>query len=196
MGFSHSWIAVQGLTPARALEALGMEVKAVIEPDYFPEGIAIGQMPGGWLIVLTDRRASAFEGDLVALAAFGPAVACEIREVVMNSEARGYEGASEKWRVGYDCEKGRYALEIAGDPPSQLETIRAEAQAQQEAEGGEDAGVDYMFDIPALLAKSICGYMLGEVEPDGFRYSELQPIGGWPVPVRKPGFFARLFGRG
>lgn len=195
MGFSHSWIAVQGLEPGQALTALGMEVSQVLEPEDFPDGISFGQMPDGWLVVLTDRRANAFEGDLVELAAFGPAVACEVNEHVMYSEARGYEGGREAWRVAYDCEKGRDALDVSGNPPPQLDTIAREARAKQDAEGGEDADVDIMFDIPAQLARSICGFMLGEQEPEGFRFSELRPIGSGKAPAERPGFFARLFGR-
>jgi len=194
MGFSHSWIAVQGLDPAQALAALGMEVSEILEPGYFPDGISFGQMPDGWLVVLTDRRANAFEGDLVGLAAFGPAVACEVNEHVMYSEARGYEAGREAWRVAYDCEKGG-ALDVSGNPPSQLDTIAREARAKQEAAGGDDADVDLLFDIPAKLARSICGFMLGEEEPDGFHFSELRPIGGGKAPSEGRGFFARLFGR-
>ena len=90
MGFSHSWIAVRGLTPAQATEALGMEVEEVRAPEEMTaDGLYVGLMPNGWLIALTDRRANAFEGPLVDLAKFGPAVACQVNERVMYSEARG-----------------------------------------------------------------------------------------------------------
>lgn len=195
MGFSHSWIAVQGLTSERALEALGMEVEEVRAPEEMTaDGLYLGVAPNGWLIALTDRWARAFEGALADLAKFGPAVACEVNEHVMYSEARGYDAGSESWRVVYDCEEGPDALRVDGNPPPQFSEIRRKAEAEQEAEGGEDAGVDVLFDIPALLAQSICGFMLGENEPEGFRYLKLRRVGG--KPERRPGFFARLFGRG
>ena len=195
MGFSHSWIAVQGLTSERALEALGMEVEEVRAPENMTaDGLYLGVAPNGWLIALTDRRANAFEGALGELAKFGPAVACQVNEHVMYSEARGYEAAAESWRVVYDCEEGPDALRVDGNPPPQLEEIRRKAEAEQETEGGEDADVDILFEIPARLACSICGFMLGENEPEGFRYLKLRRIGG--EPERRPGFLARLFGRG
>ena len=194
MGIKHSWIAIRGLKPEDALAALGMEVSELLEPHYLADGIGMAQLPADWLLFVSDRKANAFEGKLVGLAAFGPAVGCDISEIVMASEARGYEAGVEVWRVAYDCAKGFYELEVRGSPPPQLDTIHRTLRAQQEAEGGEEAGVDLMFDTPAKLAQSICGFMLGESESKDFRYSELQPIGGWPV--RKPGFFARLFGRG
>ncbi len=149
----------------------------------------MGQWSDDWLIILTDRRASAFEGDLVGLAKFGAAVACEINEHVMYSEARGYDDGAEVWRVSYDCERDGDQLKVTGDVPHQFEAIVNRCRTQQDA--NDDA--DYMFEAPALLAKSICGFLLGDPEPDGFRYSELRKIG---EPERRPGFLARFFGRG
>jgi len=193
MGIKHSWIAVKGLKPEQALAALEMEVAEVIPPRYLPDGIGMAQLPDDWLLFVADRKFSALEGKLVALASFGPAVACDISEVVMCSEAHGFEDGKEAWSVAYDCSRGAYELEIKGNPPPQLQAIHDELRAEQEAEGGEEADVDLMFDTPAKLAQSICGFMLGETEGEEFRYSELQRIGGEPLP--KPGFFARLFGR-
>jgi len=193
MGLKHSWIAVQGLKPEQALEALGMEIDEVIEPHYLPDGIGMAQLPDGWLLFVSDRKASALEGKLNGLAKFGPAVACDISETVMCSEAHGYEAGQEIWSVAYDCEKGPYELQVTGSPPPQLEKIHRDIRAKQEAEGGEEAEVDYMFDVPPKLAQSICGYMMGETEDANFRYTELKRIGG---SQKGPGFFARLFGRG
>jgi hypothetical protein len=150
-------------------------------------------LPDGWLLFVSDRKASALEGKLNGLAQFGPAVACDISETVMCSEAHGYEAGQEIWSVAYNCEKGRYALARTGNPPPQLDQIYRATRAQQETEGGEGAGVDYMFDVPTKLAKSICGYMMGETEGPDFRYAELRRAGS---ASPKGGFFARLFGRG
>jgi len=193
MGLNHSWIAVRGLAPEQALEALGMEIDEIIEPRYLPDGIGMAELPDGWLLFVSDRDASALEGKLNGLAKFGPAIACYISETVMCSEAHGYEAGQEIWSVAYDCEKGRYALEITGSPPPQLDEIRAQMRVAQEAEGGEDADVDLMFDVPPKLAQSICGYMMGETEGEDLRYAELRPIGG--AAQKGSGFFARLFGR-
>ena len=194
MGFKHSWIAVQGLEPEHALAMLGMEVAEVLERDYFPDGIGMTTLPDGWLLFLADRSADALSGKLRALADAGPAVGCDISEMLMCSEAVGFEGGKQAWRVEYDCSAGRYTLKTEGNLPPQLDAIFLEARAAQEAEGGEDAGVDCMFDVPAKLAQSICGFMLGEDGPEGC-FSQLRRIGGGKTPSR-PGFFARLFGRG
>lgn len=203
MGFSHSYIAVQGLEPAQALEVLGMEVARVTEPDDTElSGLLMGELQDGWLLLLSDDYDNALEGKLAQLAGSGPAVACAVNEHVMVSEARGYEAGTEVWRVVRDCEEGTYALEVTGNPPSQLDSIFRKARAEQEKEGGEDSGVDFIFDVPPKLVESICGFRLGEEEPEGFRYSTLRKIGGAAnegkakTEPKSGGFFARLFGRG
>ncbi|HWI86969.1 MAG TPA: hypothetical protein VNT42_11690 [Sphingomonas sp.] len=115
----------------------------------------------------------------------------------MFSQARGYEAGAEVWRVVHDPEKGQslYALDVSGTPPPQLDGIIRDKRAEQEAEGGEDADADYIFDVPTELARSICGFMLGEVDPDEIRFSELKGIGEPDAPPKSGGFFARLFGR-
>jgi hypothetical protein len=197
MGFSHSWIAVKGVTTERALEALGMEISRV-QTDYL-EGIALIEWPDDWLLVLSDNSEEAIDGDLTRLAPLGRAVVCSIEEHVMQSEARGYEDGVQVWSVLHDPngDESIYSLRIAGSPPEQLDDIVRAVKAEQDAEGGEDAGADVMFDIPPKLAASICGFMLGEEDPAAVRHSSLKLIGSAEPAERteRPGFFARLFGR-
>lgn len=196
MGFSHSWIAVQGATPEQAMEALGMEVSPAPRPYLFCEGVALIEWPN-WLLVISDKDDDVFVGPLSRLAAFGSAIACSMNERVMYSEARGYEGGQQVWGVVHDPneDESLYSLRITGSPPDQLEAIVRAAKAEQDSEGGEDADVDVMFDIPPKLAKSICGFFLGEGDPNTIPYSSLKPIGS-PEPTEKRGLLARLFGRG
>ena len=196
MGFSHSWIAVQGLTRERALEVLGMEISPARRPNLFMDGVALIDWPD-WLLVISDKDNDAFEGPLSKLAAFGPAVACTINERVMYSEARGYETGEQLWSVVHDPngDESLYSLQITGSPPNQLESIARDAKAEQDKEGGEESDVDFIFDVPPRLAEAICGFMLGEGDLDAIRFSNLKLIGS-PEPSEKRGFFARLFGGG
>jgi hypothetical protein len=195
MGLNCSWIAVQGLKPEQALAALEMEVSEVLPQDYFPDGVAMAQLPGDWLLFLWGRKAGALEAKLPDLVTFGPAIACELSETVMFSEARGYESGEQIWRVTHDPNEDQtlYSLQVEGNPPAQLETIVRDARAEQDHEGGKDAGVDYIFDIPSRLAQSICGFNPSEGEPEDLRYSVLRRIGAQPATTKRS-FFARLFG--
>jgi len=201
MGLTLSWVAVRGLEPEQALAALGMEVSETLkyEDIGWRDNIALGPLPNGWLLAVSGDSADAFEGQLEPLTKLGPAVAGEISEIVMISEARGYEDGKEIWAVTHDPEEEEslYALEITGNPPPELDAIVRAARAEQDAEGGDDASVDLMIEIPGRLSHAICGYMPGEHEPHGVDYADLQPIGGRKQAPRQVnrGFFARLFGR-
>lgn len=195
MGFLHSWIAVQALQRETALDVLGMEFGDPLGAECLPDGIAMGQLPGGWLICLTGPDAHAFEGKLVELAALGPAVGCDVNEMTMCSEARGYFAGEEIWRVVHDPD-GEDSLEVTGSPPAQLEAITNAVRAEQESYEEDDVDLD--FDVPAKLAESICGFMLGvgtEKDFDAIGFVHLcGPATSQPAAA--PGFFARLFGRG
>ncbi|WP_162875446.1 hypothetical protein [Sphingomonas crusticola] len=183
------------------MAALGMEVSEVLkyEDIGWGDNVVLGPMLGGWLLAVSGDSSDAFEGQLEPLTRLGPAIAGEISEIVMVSELRGYADGQEIWRVIHNPEeeKSLYALQISGDTPPQLEAIVRAARAEQDAEGGEEASVDYMIEIPGRLSHSICGYHPGEREPDGVDFSELQPIGGRKQTAGTGGgLFARLFGRG
>jgi hypothetical protein len=202
VGFSHSWIAVQGLKQEQVLEALGMEVSDV-QTDFL-DGTALIDWKDDWLLVISDDGRDAFEAYLADLAPRGrAAVVCGIHESVMYSEARGYEAGKEIWGIVHDPDKGEslYSLEVSGQPPEPFDAILHSARAEQDKEGGEDADVDLIFDIPAQLAAAICGFTLGESDPDESQYRSLNRIGAAPARGRgptqgsRPGFFARLFGR-
>lgn len=199
VGFSLSWFAVRGLTRDAALTELGVEPsgRTYVDPPRF----GVADLPGGWLLfVFDDDLKQAFAAPFVALSKHGPAVACAIEEHVMFQEARGFDAGAEVWRVTHDPNAGEslYHLDVEGAPPIQLEEIRTAAMAAQDAEGGEDADVDLIADVPLKLARSLCGYKHDEVGPEGMsEFMELRrpKATGEGGPV-KTGFFARLFGRG
>ena len=200
MGISNSWFAVQGCPRDEALAQLGFEDDVGVGHDWPPRGrFAVGELPGGWLLFIAPDLEDAFAERFVTLSAGREAVACAIEEHVMYQEARGYRDGAEVWRVLHDPDKGGSLLhlEVTGSPPASLDAIRAKAVARQEAEGGEDAGVDCISDVPLELAKSICGFKHDGVWPKGLSFTVLRRA----KPARaeasgKPSFFARLFGRG
>jgi len=194
MGLNCSWIAVQGLKVEDALASLQMEVSEVLSPDEIPDGLGMAQLPDDWLLFLWGRKAGAVEGKLSECTALGRAIKCEMSETVMFSEARGYEDGAQVWRVSHDPDRDQslYSLQTEGAPPAQLEAIVREAKAEQDKEGGEDAGVDFIFDVPLRLAHSICGFNVSEGDPQYLCFSVLRRIGA--ECAKKPGLLARLFG--
>jgi hypothetical protein len=195
VGVCLSWFAVKGLSRDAALEELGLELTRQTPRDELPERMGVAELSDEWLLFLTDDLEQAFEERFVSLSRHGPAIACALEEHVMYSEARGYEGGVETWRAVHDSSKGIYRIDVSGDPPEGFEQIHIEATRQQDAEGGEDAGCDYMFDVPADVARSICGYKFGDADPDPL-FSEMRRVsGGSASTPDRPSFFQRLFGR-
>jgi hypothetical protein len=85
---------------------------------------------------------------------------------------------------------------VTGAAPEPLTEIRQRLEAEQQEEGGEDADVDLISDVPLELAKSLCGFKHDDEWPEGLRLTVLERS----RPARsdgdgKPGFLARLFGR-
>ena len=113
----------------------------------------------------------------------------------MCSEAQGFSGGATTWRVAHDPSKGVRNLQVESEPPG-FARVRDEAFAQQDEADQEKQGVDYVFDVPPLVAKSLCGFELGLSEPDFVKLRRLgQPAASAVRGDRAPGFFQRLFGR-
>jgi hypothetical protein len=49
-------------------------------------------------------------------------------------------------------------LEVQGHPPASFTEIRHDMEHAQESAGGDKADVDYIFEIPLAVAKSIVGF--------------------------------------
>ncbi|MCR5878304.1 hypothetical protein [Phenylobacterium sp. J367] len=184
MGLSHVWVAVQGVGREAALEALGAEPVGPLEPDELP-ALGLGELPGGWLLVLSDDLWALERGPLQALTRMGPAVSCLEEEHVMASEARGYRDGEEIWRVIHNPED--QVEEASGELPAAYTTLREEAER-----------LDALYDVGPQLAQSICGFKLDQDFPLGLVFTELRSLRRAEAPrsaSRKPGFFQRLFGR-
>lgn len=192
MGFSASWIAVRGLAAEAAAEALGLEV-AGGSGHRDPEGkTSLASLSNGWTVVWFDRDiGAAFKAPVLALARHGPAVACAIEDHVMFSEARGYADGAEIWRVTWDCEKQDDEPTAVGDLPAAYAGILAKAIEEQAAPDNQD--VDILWDVPADLAKSICGFRHDESIAEGETFLELRRPGG-RGGAEGGGFWRRLFG--
>jgi len=95
---------------------------------------------------------------LARLSAKREVVSCFVEDHVMYSSATGWNRARQVWRIFHDREKGRYHLDVLGHPPPELNQIRERLTPEQNAGGGEKADVDFIYDVPAELAKSLTGF--------------------------------------
>ena len=91
----------------------------------------------------------------------------------MWSAVRLHEKGKEIWSVSHASWKDKCNLESSGMPPAQLAGIREEMlekQREQDSITASGMSIYYVFDIPVMLAESICGH-----RHDLWRYDWGQP---------------------
>ncbi|MCG8670509.1 MAG: hypothetical protein MI867_13915 [Pseudomonadales bacterium] len=159
MGFSISWIAVQTENHDAIFDLL--DVSPTTEEDkYFESQLSGCALKNGWfLLVGQDCDNRLVQKDILSdLSEFGPTLACSIEEHVMYSSAEYWESCSKKWSVSHDAQKGMYNIETTGMLPESFKNVKASAFKEQDAEGGQKADVDVIFDIPLLLVSELTGF--------------------------------------
>ena len=114
-------------------------------------------LPTGWYAILF-HRSEIKDKTLEKLSQAGEVVSCFVEDHVMFSSASGWVAGSPRWSVTHDCEKGRFHLQVDGQAPPILASIQGRLTAEQNAAGGEESDTDYMYDIPAELARELTGF--------------------------------------
>jgi hypothetical protein len=193
MGFSITWFAFR----ASEGEALMRELRLAPtgETDDGPDSlIATARLKNGWQVLWYTKYGCRFlqEADLKRLSARSEIVRCLVEEHVMASSSELWSGGLRKWSLSHEGENGPRGLAVEGKPPACFPDVRREMETTQAAKGGDKAEVDYIFEIPLLVAKNIVGFKHDEqcdlmVEPT---FSVLTRSGG-----EGPGLLTRLFGK-
>ena len=202
MGIRLAWMAVRGVGKATLLERLGY-VETGETGDWHEVVPAFTERPGGWGVLLVEEGELPEREALEALSQEAEVITCEISETVMYSETQGFSGGRLAWRVVHDGgSKGVYDLTVQGQPPEPFEATRARIVTEQDEKGGEKAGADYVFDLPADFVYALTGFRANgspmEDEPVMAELERFAPAQGRASSKaeRRPGFLARLFGRG
>jgi len=168
VGFSLSWLAIKDTDAEEVCSGLGLVKRggSRVVPDFEFSGATLAT---GWYVVVGDRSGYEFLAccDLQALSETQDVIVCEVEEHVMYSSAALWRGGACLWKIVHEADHGFYHLETEGQPPTEFESVRAEYVAKQDAEGGDDADVDYVFEVPLLFARRIAGYKHDEVEVAG-----------------------------
>ncbi len=190
MAFSISWIAVKERDRDDVLAELGLEDTG--EPD--PEARAKfswATLPGGWLLIHANSFGWAAPEQVAKASAGGLAVGCAVEEHVMCSRAYAYKDGCEVWAVQHDPAKpdGVFDLAASGELPDAFAAIKDRLFQKQKDDGGEQAGVDHVFDAPFELAAAVTGFRHDEdlPGPEDQTFIELRSF--------RPGLFSLLFGR-
>jgi len=166
MGFAITWCAVPESAADDFLKRIGLIDTG--ETEEIPESlIGVARLDTGWRLLwyneydcpfLSEKKRRKYSRDHDLLY-------CLVEEHCMASSAELWSGGSRKWWISHEGENGPKGLDFSGELPENFHQIRTEMEALQKEEGGDEAGVDYIFDIPLLVAKSMTGFQLGEVCP-------------------------------
>lgn len=188
---SVAWVAFEGRSKEEVVEALGyVDTGEAAEVD---DGLVCGVLPGGWVtVVAMGHQPGDWAKTLAPLSREGPILSVESSTTVMWSIIRAYADGALAWSVEHNPEAGIDHLDVVGEPPPQYIALRDRLLAEQEAEGGEDADVDLVFDLPALLSKELCGY---QPEQDDAQpaFTALRRAGGSQTPKKRGGLLGFLF---
>jgi hypothetical protein len=87
-----------------------------------------------------------------------------------------------------------FKIEKRGDLPARFPAIRDELTARQAADGGAEADVDHLFDIPVVLVQAFTGFRHDEAGPDETSMFEVLESTR-SAPAAKQSWFGRLLGR-
>jgi hypothetical protein len=156
MGYALCWAAVKG-GPAEMVHSI-LGICPTGQRERIHDSDIVGaQLPSGWYMVLFNGK-TIEDRFLAKLSCLGELVYCFVEDHVMFSCASGWKVGETAWSVTHDCEKGRFHLDITGNPPQALERIQDQLTAEQNASGGEKSDVDFIYDIPAELAKELTGF--------------------------------------
>jgi hypothetical protein len=179
MGFSIAWVAVRGRFHSAVLAELGL--RATGHYEEFPESpLACASLPTGWFLVFDNKFVLPDPLPLARLSAGAEVVTCFVEEHVMVSAATGWRNGRQMWSVEHDSVEGVSHLVATGELPPAFVSIRDEQMGKQASDGGEQSGVDYVFDVPIEVAKALTGFRHdtypGDVDTDAAELEKFEVL--------------------
>jgi hypothetical protein len=191
MGFSISWFAVPEAAAQKAFDRLGLSPTGATEE--IPESlISAAKLDTGWRVLWYNEYECPFLGpkELAELSNEHDVLRCLVEEHVMASSSELWSRGRRKWSISHEGENGPKGLSIDGEVPDSFSSIRAEMERTQSAAGGDQADVDYIFEIPLKVAQSVVGFKHDEKcsHMHGERFVVLSKQSS------KKGFMRKLFG--
>jgi hypothetical protein len=167
MGYSLSWVAVKGRSHAELQQILGLK-RTGKQGDYGAHALVGRHLQDGWYILIANSSEDkiAKSKTLAQLSKGAQAVACSIEEHVMFSSCAFWNAGKKIWSVMHRGERDVFDLVKSGKPPENYTSLKQELIETQKLEGGENAGVDVVFEIPLRLAKQLVGFKHDEDETE------------------------------
>jgi hypothetical protein len=167
MGVSLSWVGVGGKAQQEILDLLGLSRTEQYgdELDFPLMGL---DLPSGWYLLVARGSDHALVSPeiLERLSTRGSVVAVSVDENSLFSSASLWRDRCVVWKVEHrGSERGFFDLQVDGVPPKRFADLSAATISGQHLEGGNDADIDLVLEVPLELAKSIVGFKHDEKWP-------------------------------
>lgn len=164
MGYSISWLMVNGKDRQGLLNELGLESTGLLG-ESFDFKVAGHALPNGAYLLVLEGCDHPFVSDryLAQLSIGSKALGWSTEEHVMYAHATYWDDGKNLWSLKHqgDTDEGRNALTVSGTPPESFKAIRDEYAAKQPG----DPDVDWCFEIPLALARQLSGFKHDEINP-------------------------------
>ena len=191
MGFAIAWCAVPENDAVRFLERIGLSPTG--KSEEFPESpVSSAKLDTGWRLIWVNDYACPFLDPkaLRETSSQTTLLVCHVEEHVMASSSELWIDGQRRWWISHEGENGPKGLDADGDLPECFPAITSELEECQQAEGGDAAEVDHLFDIPLKVAQVLVGFKHDEDSPH-IQGGSFDVLAG--QSVRPKGFFQRLF---
>lgn len=164
MGFAITWCAVPEAAADEFIQRIGLIDTGKTE-EIPGSLIGVAHLDTGWRLIWYNKYDCPFLGEAQRreLSANHDLLYCLVEEHCMASSSEMWSNGSRKWWISHEGIDGPKGLDTSGDLPAVFPQIRHDMEAQQLVEGGGIADVDFIFEIPLLVAKSITGFKHDEV---------------------------------
>jgi hypothetical protein len=192
MGFAITWCAVPEAAADGFLHRLGLTDTG--ETEEVPDSlIGVARLDTGWRLLWYNEYDYPFlsEAQRQDHSRHHDLLYCLVEEHCMASSSEFWSLGSRMWWISHEGINGPKGLDYSGALPNHFQQTRSEMEAAQKESGGDKADVDYLFEIPLRVAKSITGFKHDEVCPhivgNEFRIMRREAQHG--------GLLSRLFGK-
>ncbi|HTT98118.1 MAG TPA: hypothetical protein VMF58_08710 [Rhizomicrobium sp.] len=185
MGFRICWLGFSGKRKADVLGALRAKDTGLLD-EANESPMSIARLPNNWTIIWLNRfdHPLASEASIQSLSKNCTLVTAHVNESTMFSSTQLHANGAQLWSITHSAKEGMYNLQTSGTLPEFYSEISARLTGKQDQNGGDKSKVDYIFDVPVEVAKSVCGYRYNLCrydwgEPYFTTLRELGPSASW-----------------
>lgn len=171
MGVKLSWLAIKEKDHSKIHAILDLCDRASLglspadqakEYEKSDEPLNAFATQQGWYFIQCRYFPAFIENQLDLLSIDTALVRFECNETSMYALAEYWQDGEMVWSVHHEGAKGVFHLVEHGCLPQYFVSIKERCFAEQVCEGGVNAGVDMMIEIPILLAKEMTGFRYDE----------------------------------